>query len=90
MAREMHGSAGQVRADPELGSWEFFGNDALCASGRRRDYDGWAARGLPGQVLVDVLDDFRRLERDADLHHELGSVLARHSGDQWIRPTCAV
>jgi choline dehydrogenase len=41
-------------------------NACFAQRGAPQDYDGWAALGNPGWAFVDVLDDFRRLESDAD------------------------
>ena len=42
----------------------------LRLRGSPHDYDGWAALGNPGWRFADVLDDFRRLECDADFHDQ--------------------
>ena len=41
-------------------------NACFAQRGAPQDYDGWAALGNPGWAFADVLDDFRRLESDAD------------------------
>jgi choline dehydrogenase len=43
-------------------------NACFALRGAPQDYDGWAAFGNPGWSFADVLDDFRRLERDEDFH----------------------
>ena len=45
-------------------------NACFAQRGAPRDYDGWAALGNPGWSFADVLDDFRRLESDADFTDE--------------------
>jgi choline dehydrogenase len=45
-------------------------NACFALRGAPQDYDGWAALGNPGWSFVDVLDDFRRLERDEDFRDE--------------------
>ena len=41
-------------------------NACFAQRGAPQDYDGWVALGNPGWAFADVLDDFRRLENDAD------------------------
>jgi choline dehydrogenase len=41
-------------------------NACFAQRGAPQDYDGWVALGNPGWSFADVLDDFRRLESDAD------------------------
>jgi len=41
-------------------------NACFAQRGAPEDYDGWVALGNPGWAFQDVLDDFRRLESDAD------------------------
>ena len=41
-------------------------NACFALRGAPEVYDGWAARGNPGWSFADVLEDFRRLERDED------------------------
>jgi choline dehydrogenase len=41
-------------------------NACFAQRGAPQDYDGWVALGNPGWGFADVLDDFRRLESDAD------------------------
>lgn len=41
-------------------------NACFAQRGAPEDYDGWAVSGNTGWGFSDVLDDFRRLERDAD------------------------
>lgn len=43
-------------------------NACFALRGAPEDYDGWAAAGNPGWSFAEVLDDFRRLERDEDFH----------------------
>jgi choline dehydrogenase len=43
-------------------------NACFALRGGPLDYDGWAALGNPGWGWDDVLDDFRRLESDLDVH----------------------
>ena len=43
-------------------------NACFALRGAPQDYDAWAALGNPGWGWVDVLDDFRRLESDQDVH----------------------
>jgi choline dehydrogenase len=45
-------------------------NACFALRGSPRDYEGWAALGNPGWSFADVLDDFRRLERDEDFHDQ--------------------
>jgi choline dehydrogenase len=45
-------------------------NACFALRGAPQDYDGWAALGNPGWGWDDVLDDFRRLESDQDVHDE--------------------
>lgn len=52
--------------------------------GQPVDYDGWAARGLPGWGWPDVLAVFRAMERDVDfgdteLHGGVGPLTVRRS-----------
>jgi choline dehydrogenase len=50
-------------------------NACFAQRGAPSDYDGWAALGNPGWSFAEVLDDFRRLENDADFHdHWHGSA----------------
>ena len=41
-------------------------NACFAQRGAPEDYDGWVALGNPGWAFADVLEDFRRLERDED------------------------
>jgi len=41
-------------------------NACFAQRGAPQDYDRWVALGNPGWSFVDVIDDFRRLERDTD------------------------
>ena len=41
-------------------------NACFAQRGAPQDYDGWVALGNSGWAFADVLDDFRRLESDAD------------------------
>ena len=41
-------------------------NACFAQRGAPQDYDGWVALGNPGWAFSDVVDDFRRLESDAD------------------------
>lgn len=41
-------------------------NACFAQRGAPQDYDGWVGLGNPGWAFVDVLEDFRRLESDAD------------------------
>jgi choline dehydrogenase len=43
-------------------------NACFAQRGVPQDYDGWVAQGNPGWAFTDVLDDFRRLESDADFN----------------------
>ena len=43
-------------------------NACFALRGAPQDYDSWAASGNPGWSFDDVLEDFRRLESDEDLH----------------------
>lgn len=43
-------------------------NACFALRGSPDDYDGWAELGNPGWGWDDVLDDFRRLECDLDIH----------------------
>jgi choline dehydrogenase len=45
-------------------------NACFALRGAPQDYDAWAALGNPGWSFADVLDDFRRLERDEDFHDQ--------------------
>ena len=45
-------------------------NACFALRGAPPDYDGWAALGNPGWGWDDVVDDFRRLESDLDVHDE--------------------
>jgi choline dehydrogenase len=45
-------------------------NACFAVRGSPEDYDGWSALGNPGWGWDDVLDDFRRLESDLDVHDE--------------------
>jgi choline dehydrogenase len=45
-------------------------NACFALRGAPQDYDGWTALGNPGWGWADVLDDFRRLESDHDVHDE--------------------
>jgi choline dehydrogenase len=52
-------------------------NNVMALRGHPADYDGWAAAGNPGWAFDDVLDAFRRLERDldyADRHGRAGPI----------------
>jgi choline dehydrogenase len=62
-------------------------NACFALRGAPQDYDGWAALGVPGWGFADVLDDFRRLESDADFrdqwHGAGGPVpIRRYSRDE--------
>jgi choline dehydrogenase len=56
-------------------------NACFAQRGAPQDYDGWAALGNPGWAFADVLEDFRRLESDADFtgpwHGSVGPVPVR-------------
>ncbi len=57
-------------------------NGTFALRGSRQDYDGWAARGLPGWGFDEVLPVFRALERDLDFgdrpwHGDAGPVPIR-------------
>jgi choline dehydrogenase len=41
-------------------------NACFAQRGAPQDYDGWVALGNPGWGFADILDDFRRLESDAE------------------------
>jgi choline dehydrogenase len=45
-------------------------NACFALRGAPQDYDRWAELGNPGWGWDDVLDDFRRLESDRDVHDE--------------------
>lgn len=45
-------------------------NACFALRGAPRAYDQWAERGNPGWAFADVLDEFRRLERDEDVHDQ--------------------
>lgn len=45
-------------------------NACFAQRGAPEDYDGWTALGNAGWGFSDALDDFRRLERDADFTDE--------------------
>jgi choline dehydrogenase len=45
-------------------------NACFAQRGAPQDYDGWVALGNPGWSFTDVLDDFRRLETDADFTNQ--------------------
>jgi choline dehydrogenase len=45
-------------------------NACFAQRGAPQDYDGWVALGNPGWAFVDVLEDFRRLESDADFSNQ--------------------
>ncbi len=45
-------------------------NACFAQRGAAQDYDGWVALGIPGWTFADVLEDFRRLESDADFSGE--------------------
>jgi choline dehydrogenase len=45
-------------------------NACFAQRGAPQDYDGWVGLGNPGWAFVDVLDDFRRLESDADFNNQ--------------------
>ncbi len=45
-------------------------NACFAQRGAPQDYDAWAALGNPGWAFVDVLEDFRRLESDADFSNQ--------------------
>jgi choline dehydrogenase len=45
-------------------------NACFAQRGAPQDYDNWVALGNPGWAFTDVLDDFRRLESDADCTSE--------------------
>ena len=51
-------------------------NATFALRGQPQDYDGWAARGLPGWSWAECLPYFKRLEDDADFgdrpHHARG------------------
>ena len=45
-------------------------NACFAQRGAPEDYDGWDAMGNSGWGFADVLDDFRRLERDTDFNDQ--------------------
>lgn len=45
-------------------------NACFAQRGAPQDYDGWAAMGNPGWAFLDVLEEFRRLESDADFSNQ--------------------
>jgi choline dehydrogenase len=45
-------------------------NACFAQRGVPEDYDGWVAIGNSGWAFADVLDDFRRLENDADFNDQ--------------------
>jgi choline dehydrogenase len=53
-------------------------NACFALRGAPQIYNGWAEMGNPGWGFADVLDDFRRLERDEDIRDEW------HSADGFI------
>jgi choline dehydrogenase-like flavoprotein len=58
-------------------------NACFAQRGAPQDYDGWVALGNPGWGFADVLDDFRRLENDAEFtdqwHGSVGPIpIHRH------------
>jgi 5-(hydroxymethyl)furfural/furfural oxidase len=60
----------------------------IALRGLPADYDGWAARGLPGWSWQDVLSSFTALEHDRDfggqLHGDAGPIsIRRHLPEDW-------
>jgi choline dehydrogenase len=45
-------------------------NACFAQRGAPGDYDGWVGLGNPGRAFVDILEDFRRLECDADFSNQ--------------------
>jgi choline dehydrogenase len=45
-------------------------NACFAQRGAPQDYDSWVRLGNPGWAFVDVLEDFRRLESDADFSNQ--------------------
>lgn len=52
-------------------SWGLLGYKRVLRPARAPEgYDGWEAMGNSGWGFADVLDDFRRLERDTDFNDQ--------------------
>ena len=58
-----------------------------CAAlwGSRADYDGWAARGMPGWTTEELLPLFRRVSDDCAVHHAGDGELGPYHRAVWTR-----